>query len=158
MVQRSSLKQEAQAACMVLVNDRVSATHGGMLKTNAGGQNVMHMHIFYTWSEWQNIYAKDVSQTHKLLIMAERCRRLGIARPSERSVAAIVAILYGDAAGIGRAGPGALLAVREFKTILHRDDGGYQSHAVGVSRVPPPPATPRGLVHGQLRRLSLIHI
>ena len=77
MLQRSSLKQETRDACVVLVNDRVSATHGGMLKTNVGCQNVMHMHNFYTCPEWVQLLAKDVSHTHKLLILAERCRRLG---------------------------------------------------------------------------------
>ena len=70
---------------------------GGMLKTNAGGHNALHMHYFYRLLEWQRSHDRYLSQTHKLLIMAERCRRLGIVRPSERSVAAIVAILYGDA-------------------------------------------------------------
>ena len=107
-----------------------------MLKTNAGFQKVMHMHIFYSLQEWQKIYDRDVSQSHKLLIMAERCRRLGIVRPSERSVAAIVSILYGDATGVIQAGPGALQAVREFKTILHSHQGDTQATLFEIPESP----------------------
>ena len=73
--------------------------------------------------EWQTFFDASISLHHKLLLVAERCRRLGIVRPSEKSVAAIVAILYGDAAGVSQAGPAALTAVREFKVILHRAQG-----------------------------------
>ena len=81
MLQRSSLVQETQAACMALVNDRVSSTQAGMLRTNANFQKVMHMQNVYTMSEWQNIYDRDSTESHQLLIMAERCQCLGIVRP-----------------------------------------------------------------------------
>ena len=72
------------------------------------------------------VFAKHVGETHKLIPMAERCRRLRIERPSDMSVAAMGAILYGDVARVFQAGPGGLAAVREFKTILHRDRGTTQ--------------------------------
>ena len=121
MLQRSSISLETKGACLAIVNDRVRSTSClDLPRTNAPCQKVMHMHNVYTMHEWHKIYDASVNLHHKLLIMAERCRRLGIVRPSEKSVAAIVAILYGDAAGASQAGPAALNAVREFKTILHR--------------------------------------
>ena len=132
MLRTSSLGQATRDACVVLVNDSVSDSNGDVLKTNSACQNVMNMQLFNTWPEMTQFLALDVGQSLKLLIMAERCRRLGIVRPSERSVAAIVAIPCGDAAGVGRARPEALQAVRQFKTILHRDQGGDPSDAVGV--------------------------
>ena len=108
MLQRSSLSLETKGACLALVNDRVCSTQGlDLPRTNAHCQKVMHMHSVYTYPELTHILGNNVGQTHKLLLMAERCRRLGIVRPSEKSVAAIVAILYGDAEGVRRARPGA---------------------------------------------------
>ena len=64
-----------------------------------------------------SVHDRDLTQGHQFLILAERCQRLGIVRPSEKSVADIVAIVYRDAAGVSQAGPAALNAVREFKRL-----------------------------------------
>ena len=47
MLKNSSLSQATRDARVVLVDDRVSVTNEGMLRTNLGGQKVAHGHIFF---------------------------------------------------------------------------------------------------------------
>ena len=120
LMRNASLSQAVRDSFVALVDNIVSGTNA---PSGWGGQKVLHLQNYFTAPELKQLCAADVGQGHTLFVIAERCNRLGAVRPTEKSVASMLAPLFVDGVGVARAGPSVLQALREFKSILHREKG-----------------------------------
>ncbi len=122
LISKAPVDQAQRAACVDLINDKMCQVDMVRGATSTL-QKMEHMHNYLNIAEWRTVGDRAASPKSKLLLLANRCDQLGLCHPSERSVADIVALVFGDEDAVVAAGTLALDCVRSFKTILSKKKG-----------------------------------